>query len=318
MLNDIPRDVNEVFLTGATSKIERVVALYLALRRVRVLCTNRLSPAKDEYDWNLSTEKDSNMNRSTKQYSRAEDDEHGGEEYFKRDYPNANIPSTEELVKIFSIDSYPVRLQCDGTIYLMGDFMIVHPSLVLTNRELKMPFFLTLQFVQTLSDPKVTDIIKIKLFGVTTITRKIILEGGLVVVNDGNGSGAVDGGSSAAVRDNDAPLTVFKTNHCEYDHIGYADFSSPSECSVYKCQDCKAKHNVVISSINALTTSIQELTSKRGVIPSKRISYPSTPLEIKAKRRKKVISKASSSIQKSEITTPLSLCYTIEQYTKPI
>ncbi|KAF3657555.1 hypothetical protein FXO38_13638 [Capsicum annuum] len=119
-----------------------------------------------------------------------EDNEHGEEEYFKRDNPNGNSPSTEELVNTFSIDRYPVRMQCDGAIDLTGDFMvksvlqksfdafrkilreqklnsyfrkscfgqyldlsednnarfqmkmIVHPWLVPTNRELKMPFFL--------------------------------------------------------------------------------------------------------------------------------------------------------------------------------
>lgn len=37
ILNDIPRDVDEVFLTGATSKLGRAIALYLSRRRVRVL-----------------------------------------------------------------------------------------------------------------------------------------------------------------------------------------------------------------------------------------------------------------------------------------
>ncbi|PHU30134.1 hypothetical protein BC332_02227 [Capsicum chinense] len=32
--------------------------------------------------------------------------------------------STEELVKVFSIDCYPVRMQCDGTTDLTGDFMV--------------------------------------------------------------------------------------------------------------------------------------------------------------------------------------------------
>ncbi|KAF3622573.1 hypothetical protein FXO37_32287 [Capsicum annuum] len=40
----------------------------------------------------------------------AEDNEHGKEEYFKRDDPNSNSPSTEELIKTLSIDSYPGRL----------------------------------------------------------------------------------------------------------------------------------------------------------------------------------------------------------------
>ncbi|PHT92877.1 hypothetical protein T459_00759 [Capsicum annuum] len=43
-----------------------------------------------------------------------EDNEHGEEEYFKRDDPNANTPTTEELVKTFYIDRYPMRMQCDG------------------------------------------------------------------------------------------------------------------------------------------------------------------------------------------------------------
>lgn len=36
-LNDIPKDVKEVFLTGATSKLGRAIALYLCRREVRVL-----------------------------------------------------------------------------------------------------------------------------------------------------------------------------------------------------------------------------------------------------------------------------------------
>ncbi|KAM3374960.1 hypothetical protein P3S68_013674 [Capsicum galapagoense] len=87
---------------------------------------------------------------------------------------------------------------------------IVHPSLVPTNRQLKMPFVLTLQSVQTLSDSKFIGRIKIELFGATSITRKTILEGGFVVVVGLNGDGDVGGSSGAAVGTNDAPLTVFK------------------------------------------------------------------------------------------------------------
>ncbi|KAF3653755.1 putative protein EIN4-like [Capsicum annuum] len=271
----------------------------------------------------------------------AEDNEHGEEEFFKRDDPNANSPSVEELVKTFSIDRYPVRMQCDSATDLTGDLMawefeaipylrqqvnyqeevscprilrwlsakidknvkfldllnlpketIIHTWLVPTNRELKMPFFLTLRSVQTLSDPKVVDGIKIELFGATTIKRKIILEGGA----------------------NDAPLIVFEiTSHYDYDHNGCTnfspDFAVSSECSSCKCQDCKVKHDGVIHSINALTASVKEMTSKRGVIPSKRISYPDTPLEIKAgKRRRKDISKASSIIKKKARLQRLCLC----------
>ena len=78
--------------------------------------------------------------------------------------------------------------------------------------------------MQTLSDPKVIDRIKIKLFGATTITRKIILESGLVVVDGLSGDGPVGGGSGAAVVGaNDAPLTLFKANHYKYNHTSYTN-----------------------------------------------------------------------------------------------
>ncbi|PHT37745.1 hypothetical protein CQW23_21318 [Capsicum baccatum] len=130
-----------------------------------------------------------------------------------------------------------------------------------------------------------------ELFGATTITRKTILEGGA----------------------NDAHLTIFETtSHYDYDHNGCTDFSpdfsASSECSSCKCQDCKGKYDGVINVINALTASVKEMTSKRGVIPSKRISYPDTLLEIKAaKRRRKDTSKASSSIKKARLQR-LCLC----------
>ncbi|PHU30341.1 hypothetical protein BC332_02434 [Capsicum chinense] len=129
--------------------------------------------------------------------------------------------------------------------------------------------------------------------------------GGLVVVD-----GAVGGGSGAAVGANDAPLIVFKANYYEYDHTGYTYFASPSECLACKCQDCRAKHDVVINAINALTSSVKELISKRGLIPSKRILFPSASLEIRAKGRRRVISRALLGIQKSEIANPLSACCT--------
>ncbi|PHT35621.1 hypothetical protein CQW23_23321 [Capsicum baccatum] len=218
--------------------------------------------------------------------SGAGDNENGNEESFKRDDPNTNSPSAEDLIKTFSIDrylawafeaipylrqqvNYQEEVSCPRILRWLSaktdknaKFLdlfnppkeaIVHLWLVPTNREYKMPFFLTLRFVQTLSDPKVVDRIKMELFGAI-------------------------------------------------------DFAAFSECSSCKCQDCKAKHDGVINSINALTASIKKMTSKRGIIPSKRISYLETPLEIKAaKRRKKDTSKASSIIKKSKIAMPLSL-----------
>ncbi|PHT65107.1 hypothetical protein T459_29532 [Capsicum annuum] len=166
------------------------------------------------------------------------------------------------------------------------------------------PRFKNKNLIEALKDPKVIDGIKMELFGATTITRKIILEGGLIVVGDGSHSG-----SGAAVGDNDAPLTIFETTiHYDYDHTGCTNFSlgfaTSSECSACKCQDCKAKHDGVINVINALTASIKKIISKR-------ISYPYTPLEIKiAKRRRKDTSKESSSIEKNKITMPSSLSCT--------
>ncbi|KAF3622560.1 hypothetical protein FXO38_31209 [Capsicum annuum] len=55
---------------------------------------------------------------------REEYDEHGEKKYFKRDDPNTNSPCIEELVKIFSIDRYPMRMQCDGATDLTGDFVV--------------------------------------------------------------------------------------------------------------------------------------------------------------------------------------------------
>ncbi|PHT32211.1 hypothetical protein CQW23_28548 [Capsicum baccatum] len=53
--------------------------------------------------------------------SGVEDNEHGEEESIKRDDPNANSASTEELVKTFSIDHYPIKMQYDGTTDLTED-----------------------------------------------------------------------------------------------------------------------------------------------------------------------------------------------------
>ncbi|PHT98318.1 hypothetical protein BC332_32758 [Capsicum chinense] len=371
--------------------------------------------------------------------SGVEYDEYGEKEYFKRDDADANSPSTKELVKAFSIDCYPVRMQCDGAAHLTGDFMVKSTMGKSFNafrkilREQKLDaYFRNSCFGKYLDLPKdnnarfqmkmVYELLKRRFmyenkdkmdevwinycgmpvcfgwkeFAIVTglkyvnnnislgliklsedleefngypwgyesfkmtfkclltplapktvnlygfpwafmawafeaipylrqqvnyqegvsyprILRwlsakthknakfldlfnppkdaKTILEGGLVVIDR-----AVGGGSGAAVGANDAPLTVFKVNHYEYDHTGYTDFTSPSECSTCKYQDCRAKHDVVINAINALTTSVKELTSKRGLIPSKRILFPSAPLEIRAKRKRRVISMTLSGI----------------------
>ncbi|PHU17475.1 hypothetical protein BC332_13170 [Capsicum chinense] len=65
----------------------------------------------------------------------AEDNGYGEEESFKRDDPNANSPSTEELVKTLSIDCYPMRMQCDGATYLMGDLVVKSVDVTATAEE---------------------------------------------------------------------------------------------------------------------------------------------------------------------------------------
>ncbi|PHT97932.1 hypothetical protein BC332_33138 [Capsicum chinense] len=379
-------------------------------------------------------------------------DEHEEEEYFKRDNTDANSPSIEELVKAFSIDRYPVRMQCDGAANLTGDFVIksamgksfdafrkilqeqkldayfrdscfgkyldlpednnAHFQMKMVFELLKRRFmyenkdkmdevwinyygmpvcfgwkkfsivtglkcYPSSQVIPILTQKK--DLAQLKkekashnkpskraelahlarpdrpsicwaashelgrlnwkdqwtspvtkpdlahwlpgpdqlghrqnkngIVWSNNYYKKINLEGGLVVVD-----GAVGGGSGVAVGANDAPLTAFKVNHYEYDHTGYTDFALPNECSACKCQDCRAKHDVVINAINTLTASVKELTYKRSLIPSKRILFSFAPLEIRAKRRKRVIFRALLGIQKSEIATPLSMCCT-EQHT---
>ncbi|PHU07941.1 hypothetical protein BC332_24430 [Capsicum chinense] len=247
--------------------------------------------------------------------SGAEYNEHDSKEMIQMliAFPPKSWSKTSALIVILEncFGQYLDLLEDNNARFQMKIFSsIVHPWLVPTNRELKMPFFLTLWSEQTLLDPKVVDGIKMEFFRATTITRKIILKGGLVAVDDGSRSGR---GGGASFGDNDAPLTIFKTtSHYDYDHTCYTnfspDFTTSSEYSACKYEDCKAKHDGVINAINALTASVKEMTSNRGVIPSKSLSYPYTPLEIKvAKRRRKDTSKASSSIEKSKIVTPLSL-----------
>ncbi|KAF3634151.1 hypothetical protein T459_25136 [Capsicum annuum] len=243
----------------------------------------------------------------------AEDNEHEKEECIKRDNPYSYSPSIEELVKTFSIDHYPVRIQCDGATDFTGEFMAFEATPYLrqqVNYEEEVSCLRVLRWLSAKinKNVKFLDLFNPSKEASNNHHKKIILEGGLVAVDDGSRNGS---GTGAAVRANDAPLIVFETtSHYDYDHNGCTnfslDFAISSECSVYKFQDCKAKHNGVINAINALTASVKKMTSKRGVIPSKRISYPYAPLEIKtAKRRRKDTSKASSSIKKSKIAMPL-------------
>ncbi|PHU23375.1 hypothetical protein BC332_08482 [Capsicum chinense] len=343
----------------------------------------------------------------------AEYDEYGEEECFKRDDVDANSPSTEELVKTFSIDCYPMRMQCDGAADLMDDFVVksamgksfdafrkilrgqkldayfrdscfekyldlpkdnnTHFQIKMVYEILKRRFmyenkdkmdevwinycgmpvcfgwkefaivtglkcYPPSQVIPILTQKKTPRIPKkgkgkscdrddlVSIVGPSFKNKNLIeaLKGkglskkhkqslclvwfvhNILWARDFNNNISLSliklsedlevfnsypwgywWWCGAAVGANDASLTVFKANHYEYDHTGYIDFTSPSECSACKCQDCRAKHDVVINAINALTASVKELTSKRGLIPSKRILFPSTPLEIRAKRRRR-------------------------------
>ncbi|PHU03263.1 hypothetical protein BC332_28514 [Capsicum chinense] len=127
-------------------------------------------------------------------------------------------------------------------------------------------FKMTVQYLLTPLAPKT-----INLYGFSWAFMKNNFGGGLVVVDGLSGDGAIGGGSGAIFGANNAPLTVFKTNHYEYDHTGYTNFASSSECFSCKCQDFRAKHDVVINVIDALTVFVKKWKSERGVIPSKRI-----------------------------------------------
>ncbi|PHT99348.1 hypothetical protein BC332_31691 [Capsicum chinense] len=119
-----------------------------------------------------------------------------------------------------------------------------------------MSLFLTLQSVQTLSNPKVIDRIKKELFGATTITEKIILEGGLIVVDDGSGSGA-------AVGANDVSLTVFETtNHYYYDRTSYTNFATSSECSALKAN--AEQHNITIDNLSTAFMEEEKVEPRRS------------------------------------------------------
>ncbi|KAF3656910.1 hypothetical protein FXO37_15240 [Capsicum annuum] len=235
--------------------------------------------------------------------SKAEYDEHKEEEYFKRDDANANNPFTEELVKSFSIDHYPVRIQYDGAADLTGDFMVKSAmgksfnafKKILQEQKLD-AYFRDSCFGQYLDLPEDNNAHFQMKIVYDLLKHRFMYENKDKMDEVWINYYAVGGGSGDAVGTNDAPLTVFKANHYEYDHTSYIDFASPSECSACKCQDCRAKHDVVINVINILTASVKELTSKRGLISSKRILFPFAPLEIRVKRRRRVISRTLSSI----------------------
>ncbi|KAG5617242.1 hypothetical protein H5410_017066 [Solanum commersonii] len=182
-------------------------------------------------------------------------------------------------------------------------------------QELQMPFFLTLGIIDTKSDPTV-NLIKTELAGATTIKREA------PIVSSDVDDVAIDVGFDVDVNIGDAGA---KSGSEHVDDVGgiYGEFTpfsghttsfvcSSSSCSACKCEECKNKEARLIStgedvkkSLDALTSVVKELISKRGVIPSRKISEPFTPLKIK--RRRKSISKILSNMKKRQqiATTPL-------------
>ncbi|PHU13989.1 hypothetical protein BC332_15194 [Capsicum chinense] len=83
-------------------------------------------------------------------------------------------------------------------------------------------------------------------------------EGGLVVADGVSGDEVIGGGngsgSGATVVDNHALLEVLEiTNYYVYDHTGFTDFFPSSECSAWKYQGYKTKHDGVDVIVKAIT-----------------------------------------------------------------
>ncbi|KAG5601714.1 hypothetical protein H5410_033084 [Solanum commersonii] len=195
--------------------------------------------------------------------------------------------------------------------------VIVHPWLVPTEQELQMPFFLTLGIIDIKSEPTV-DLIKKELAGAITIRREAPIVSGdaddvaLDVDVDVNigvdicDAGAKSGGEHVddvgGIYDGFTPFSEHTTSFAP----------SSSSCSACKCEECKNKEAQLIStgedvkkSLDALTSAVKKLISKRGVVLSRKISEPFTPLKIK--RRRKSISKILSNMKKRQqiATNPL-------------
>ncbi|PHT52841.1 hypothetical protein CQW23_07303 [Capsicum baccatum] len=244
-------------LCVASDKIPGAIdsAVFMILTYYSSIATDNMAPKIKEIESSLSKETSAVAQLHPPLYelalqvlsqSGAEDNEHGEEESFKRDDPNSNRPSVKELVKTFSIDRYPVRMQCGGATDLTCDFVV-----------------------------------KESCFGKY-----------LDLSEDNNARFQIK--------------MVYDLLKCRF---------------MYENKDKmdEAKHDGVINAINALTSSVKEMTSKRDVIPSKRISYPDTLLEIKAaKRRNKDTFKDSSIIKKNKIAMPLSLSCTDVQCARAI
>ncbi|KAF3636355.1 hypothetical protein FXO38_24234 [Capsicum annuum] len=275
-----------------------------------------------------------------------EDNKHGEEEYFKNDNPNANSLSAKELVKTFNIYVYPVRMQCNGATDLMGDFVVnstmgkSFDAFRKIVREQKLDsYFRESYFGQYLDLPEdnnarfqmkmVYDLLKHRFMyeNKDKMDKVWINYCGMPVCFGWKEFAIVSGlkyyppSPSQVIptlTPKKSPCTPKKDKGKSSDHNDLVSIVGPSFKNKNLIEALKGqKYDGVINAINALTVFIKKMTSTRSVIPSKKISYPYTPLEIKvAKKRRKDISKESSRIKKSKISTPLSLSCTTVQCTR--
>ncbi|KAG5596512.1 hypothetical protein H5410_037744 [Solanum commersonii] len=174
-----------------------------------------------------------------------------------------------------------------------------------------MSFFLTLGIIDTKSDPTM-NLIKKELVGSTTIKKEApIISGDAdnVAIDVGVDIGDVGAKSGGKHVDDVGGIYGRFTPFSGHTTSFAPSFSS---CSACKCEECKNKEAQLIStgedvkkSLDALTSAVKELISKRGVIPSRKISKPFTPLKIK-KRRKSIFKILSTMKKRQQIaTTPL-------------
>ncbi|KAF3648278.1 hypothetical protein FXO38_18255 [Capsicum annuum] len=189
-----------------------------------------------------------------------EDNEHGEEEYLKRDDPNANSPSIKELVKTFSIDLYPIRMEsCFGKYLDFAEDNNAHFQMKMVYNHLK---------------------------------RRFMYE----------------------IKDKMDEVWI---NYCSIPVcFGWKEFAVVTRL---KCYPPSPSQVLPTLTQNKAPHTPKKAKASRviGIIPSKKISYPYTPLEIKkAKRIRKHTSKESSSIKKTKISRPLSFSCTDVQYAR--
>ncbi|KAH0737467.1 hypothetical protein KY290_036172 [Solanum tuberosum] len=124
--------------------------------------------------------------------------------------------------------------------------IIVHPWLVPTEQELLMPFFLTLEIIDTKSDPTV-DLIKKELAGATTIRREAHIVSG--DADDVALDVDVDVNIDVDIGDTGAKSGGEHVDDVGGIYGGFTPFSghttsfapSSSSCSACKCEECKNK-----------------------------------------------------------------------------